>query len=678
MKATPLSERPYYPYLLANGNDAVLINWSGAMISGITGHMSGFQNDGTVCAWHKMEHRRKGNRTNPIVISGYDAIVDNEVCEVRWYEQEFDPRRAVLRSRISFRRGVELDVTTFLTFSGILVCEFAVLKSEAASLSIQFRLLVPDGGGTATPNCEVPETSFAVVPGGIDGTYLFRKTGIAGTTSLRSDRSDGAPFYDISRPGIRFDNVPPGWRGTMYTACTDAPGKPAQITPALRREHEKEWETYFSTSRIELPDPELQYSYETARYMVRAAQHRGGAVVCGLLPHMWSGGTVCPCDAEYAFQAMLQCNNVTEARRFLQFYIAQYPEGERLVRSLGLKGAAFSNWSNVRGEHCGSRDPGYEIIHRKPVMVAIIGIAAGKYLLYTGAEDPDVKKLLHGCAEFMSGLARKDGTIPMCTAGNESYVDVERDSFMLAVTITVLEMDARFNALPGRAELAGKLRAELEKNRDPAGIILPWKGAGYYSAMPLWCQHYCPGIHDAGQLDAFRKAIRTPWGTDGEQPSEVYRHWLWDNPEFARNFAREGAPEKAFPLLKSWFDYAAATGAVPEKIRLDGHVSNYWYPSPSAIFLQAVTEAFGRMEKDTLYLLPGFDGEWQDLQAEDLRLEGGFLLSLRVKRGKLLDFTLSGGDTGKEIALCLNPAYGTLPARKIFPGTGTITVTNSK
>jgi len=659
MKATPLSKRPYYPYLLANGNDAVLINWSGAMVSGITTHIRSFENEGSICAWHKMEHRRKGYTINPIVISGYDAIVDGEVCEVKWYEQEFDARHAVLLSRISFRHGVELNVTTFLTTSGILAYEFEVVQSKADSLSIQFRLLPPGASGTVTPGCEIPETSFAYVPEGIDCTWSFPKNGARGTASLRCDRTDGTPLDDPSRPGIRFDNLGVGWRGTMYTACADAPMKPAVATPALRADHEREWEEYFGTSRIELPDEELQYSYETGRYMMRASQHKGGAIVCGLLPHMWDGGTVCPCDAEYAFQAMLQSDNVAEARRFLQFYIDQYAEGEKLVKGIGLKGVAFSNWSNVRGEHCSFRDLSYEITHRKPVMIAIIGIAAGKYLLYTGEEDADVKKLLHGCAEFMSGFVREDGTVLQCRAGNESYVDVDRDSFLLSVMITVLEMDASFNGIAEYAETARKLRLELEKNRDEHGIILPWKDAGYYSAMPLWCQHYCPGIHNAEQLHSFREAIRTPWGTDGEQPSEVYRHWTWDNPEFARHFAREGAPEKAFPLFKTWFDYAAATGAVPEKIRLDGLVSNYWYPSPSALFLQAIYEAFGRMEGNTLYLLSGFDGEWRNLSAENLRLEGGYLLSLRVKDGRLSDFTLKGKDT-RNVRIVLNPAYGPL------------------
>ena len=665
MVVTPFSKRPYYPYLLANGNDVVLINYSGSMVDGLSGHIHAEQNQGTVCAWHKVEHRTQGVRIPPILLSYYNVFINGEACVVRWYEQEFDPRRAILTTRVKFPCNTEVKVETFLSSRGILVYEIEVLKSEADSMDVAFFLAVPHGSGIATPNTEIPESEFIMLPEGIDFTYSFKKNNISGRASMRSDRKDGVGKYDISRPCVRFENVKAGWKGMMFTSCADAPGEPAEPTEDLKEKHIAEWEEYFSRSDIRLPDPEIQYSYELGRYMARAGQHSKGAIPCGLLPHMWAGGTVVPCDAEFVFQGMLQSNNVAEARKYLQFYLDRYEKGEQLVAELGMKGVAFSNWSNVKGEHCLGRSLKDELTHRKHVMIAIIGIAAGQYLLYADPEDTGAKKLLHGCADFMSCFVLEDGKLPPCAAQNESYVDVERDSFLLAVTHAVLKMDGAINNDPVRKKVAENLREQILLNRDDKGVILPWKDAKYYSAMPLWAQHYCPGLHSVQELKILHEASRTPWGTDGEQPSEVTRHWSWDNPLYAREFIRAGVPEKAFPLLESWFDYSAATGAVPEQIRLDGYVIGYWYPTPYGAFLQAISEAFGRIEGDKLYLLQGFDGKWQDLTAENLRLEGGYLLSISVEKGKVTAVSLVSENSSKEFEVVLNPAYGKLPNNKM-------------
>ncbi len=70
MQATPLSERPYYPFALANGRDTVLLNYTGAMVSGLTGHTHNEQHQSSVCSWYKAEHRQRSSRLQPIVSLG--------------------------------------------------------------------------------------------------------------------------------------------------------------------------------------------------------------------------------------------------------------------------------------------------------------------------------------------------------------------------------------------------------------------------------------------------------------------------------------------------------------------------------------------------------------------------------------------------------------------------------
>ena len=479
MKATPFSDRPYYPYLLANGNDAVLLNFCGAMMTGLTGHIHAERHQGSVCAWYKQEHRRKGGRIPPVIIAGYQVIVDGEVCEVTSFQQEFDCKRAVLKSCSGFRCDTHVKLESFLTDSGILVYEMEVTGTKAETLSVIFFILEPNSyNGTFAPGCEKAKMSFAARDNGADFTYDF-ECGIKGRGSFETDRTDGIACENAGKiaPGVRFDGVRPGWKGTMYTRCADLGQELPEITPDLKIRHIASWRDYFSKSSILLPDPDIQYAYELGRYLMRAYQHRDGAITCGMLPHMWAGGQCCPCDAGIAMLALLMNNDLSEARKYLQFYLDRYEAGEKLTVELGVKGVAFSNWHNVLGEHL-SGDLKRELMKRKPIMIAMIGISAGEYCLYADKDDAGALKLLHGCADFIADGFIRNGKIVSTVAGNESYAEVERDSFMLAVTIRVLELDGRFNRDPERLKLAGQMRGELELNRNGEGCWRARKMAG--------------------------------------------------------------------------------------------------------------------------------------------------------------------------------------------------------
>lgn len=653
---TPFSEKPYYPYLLSNGNDTVLVNYSGTMLCGVTGHMHTEQHQNSVLAWYKQEHRRKDSAIGPVIISGYLVIVDGEVCEPSDFTQHFVPRRAELESCVSFRCGVKLQIVTYLTDTGVLAYEFEVLESKAENMSIVFMLLAPHSfEGTGIFKVPAPIINFVPSDNRIDYTFTAEKSKVSGKGALLCDRTDGTncDSWFGAAPGIRFDNVGAGWTGKMYTLCVDEQYELPEVTADLREKHQEGWAKYFSTSDICVPDEKHQHYYELSRYIIKAAQHKSGGIVCGFLPHMWDGGICCPCDAHFSCLAFLQSNNVAEARKHLQFYLDQYDAGVELVKNYGLSGTAFSNWSNVFGTHC-HHDLGRDLMKRKPIMIAIIGIAAGEYCLYVSPDDAEVKKLLHGCADFIESGFIRDGEIASTIAGNESILEVNRDTLMLSVTIRVLELDAKFNAQPHRMEIAKQMREQLELNRDADGILLPWENARYYSGIQTTSQHYLRGIHSAEQLTKFSERTRTSWGNDCDQPNEVYRDWSWSSPLYAREFLREGNAKKAFEWISSFGRYASSTGALPEKIRLDGYAIGYWYQSVYALYLEAFCELFGCMKDDTLYLLPGLDGTWKDFSVENLRLENGILLSMKVSGGVVEELQISGD---KAVKTVLNSAY---------------------
>ena len=174
--------------------------------------------------------------------------------------------------------------------------------------------------------------------------------------------------------------------------------------------------------------------------------------------------------------------------------------------------------------------------------------------------------------------------------------------------------------------------------------------------MTLHVQYYLPELVDEKILDISLNGMVNPWGIDFDQPSEVYRHWPWIDCHLARAYAMAGAPSKAFKYLKQWFRYASSNGASPEKIRLDGFPIGYWYPTPYALYLQALYTSFAHIDpQGNLKLLYGFDGSWRDMAARGLRLPGGGTVSLTVKDGKLVDMNLEGA--AKSCPVVVNPCY---------------------
>src|SRR5690606_21211328 len=142
------------------------------------------------------------------------------------------------------------------------------------------------------------------------------------------------------------------------------------------------------SSSMSLPDPQMQYLYEYSSYYLRANQHpQTGAITCGPLPQLWSGGIHVPYDAAFAHHALLKSNQVERAKSHLGFYESLRTEGKRLAKSVGLPGAIYSGWSDCLGRHVGSRNWADYALKYKPLMPAYIVLDAYWQWFYD-PEDP--------------------------------------------------------------------------------------------------------------------------------------------------------------------------------------------------------------------------------------------------------------------------------------------------
>ena len=636
---------------MSNGNDCVLLNYSGAMVTGLTGHTHNEQHQSTICAWYKAEHARR--RLPPIVCFGYQVEILGEIHEPRDYEQWFDTRSAILHTKVTFVYQTVLDIEAFLTDSGVLVTSFTLESTSADDLHIAPVVLSPAAVPCAI--CLEVQTALTETADGVDFTYDCG--GFAGAGCLRTDRAGWSHRHYRGEHGIglRYGPIAPGWKMTAYVSCADAPTRPVVDFTGIREAHVRRWNGYFDASSVTVPDDELQYAYELSRYVVASMLHKGGALPVGHLPSLWSGGTCCPYDSEMMQLALLQGNNLAEGRHYVDFYLDRFDDGLKLAKSVGLKGFAFSNWSDVLGNHRGN-NLARELTFRKSPMIGLIGIAAANARLYSGKPDADLEKLALACADFIECFIRDGHRIVDCAAGNESEISVSRDSFMLMVIIKLFEMCEALFGDHRRGAIAQELRKELLLNQREDGVIMPFANAPYTAGQTTHVQYYLPELVDEKIIDVSLNNMETPWGMNFDQPSEVDRHWPWIDCHLARAYAMSEAPAKAFKYLKQWFRYASSNGASPEKIRLDGYAIGYWYPTPYALYLQALYASFAHIDpQGRLKLLYGFDGSWRDMAAKGLRLPGGGTVSLTVRDGKLVKLNLDGA--AKSCPVMINPCY---------------------
>jgi len=692
MIATPHSPRPYFPALLGNGADAVLLSYTGSMAAGSTGHSHFEQHQGCPCAWYKAGHKSANPEYKvvaPIVESGYQPIVNGEVCDIDDFEQRFDPVHAVLNTRVS-ARGARLLIEAFLTDDHILAERYRVEGLDAGKrMDLAFYVRESDFRIGALRSAHASRlrararTREAVA-------FDYRVGAVRGVGRLWCDRRADAAYEPW--PGLLFRGVRPGFSVAKYLVLADpsdgrdyrqqaeaAVRRARGGAAALLREHRAVWARYSGRSRVSLPDRDFQHLVDFGGYMVRAHQHpRTGAISVGTLPSLWGGGTHCPYDAYYAHRALLVTNRLEEARRHLGFYDLQRPFGRRFAREHGLPGAVYSGWSDCFGKDLTANLENY-LLEYKPLMPAYILLDRYWQWVLDPADPghpgrlPLMREILDLAVKRFVVERRQEAFMAPCMAGNESAVKVQNDTLNgLAYARAMAGYGEMAQAL-GRTDgaffagLARKLYRGLERNyRD--GVLWPYRGAKYLTGMQLdnYMTNLPDGI-DPRSVWAALRAMRTPWGMDSDQPSEAYRDWPWLGAWAAICLAHLRRGRESFRWLRHPLKTVSSLGMLPEKVRMDGYVIGYGYPTPHAETLWAAVHALCHTgPKEELRLLAGLDGRWRDLSFENLRLDGGLLASGRVAGGRVEELSLrnTGPAPGRR-RIALNGRYRGLREREV-------------
>ena len=688
MKATTFSERRYYPMLLSNGRDAVLVDYSGSMFGAINGHSHFEPHQGTPCGWYKVANSCKtpSKVIQSVVACGYQVIMNGEVCEPKDFCQEFDPKRAVLSTKITSFGGCELLVESFLNDESVLVERYQFVHvPENRDVDLTLLLFKPDSMATAVALRTVPKFEIVEAVGPDTMAFSYEIGEIQGYGAAYCDKPGASIVTGAWGSKVfLFKNIKSGWTVTRYLTVSDSTetagfkqAVDARVSSCSERGIEKVkdahinvWGSYFASSDVRLPDKEFEYIYNLSRYVTRAHLHpETGGFTDGMLSNLWGGGTYVPYDAWYLHQASLLTNNIESADKHLDYYVMQYAGALRTAVEIGVPGAGFSGWATCFGEHKGNDVKDY-LLHLKPCMAGFIALVFYWQWKYAGTLSEEKRDVLKDVMKFVMKFVVDKGEwaeIAPCMAGNESAVDVKNDSMTCLTFAKAFAGAAEVFGDGGFKAISGKLYKGLERNHEN-GLLQPFPGAWYRTGFQIWA-YLCnlpEGIDTTSVYQAL-EFCRTPWGYDSEQPSEVYRDWPWIASRAVVCLANMKDPEKAFATLLHQTKYVSSLGAIPEKIRLDGYPIGYWYSTPHGLFIWATVAALANVGPGgELRLLWGLDGTWKDLSFRDLRLPGGIAVSASVVDGKITRVNVFNlGRDAKEIHLDINPLYdaSSVPSR---------------
>lgn len=687
MKVTPFSKAPYYPFILSNGADAALVDYSGSMFTGDPKHAHRENSQGTPCGWYKMSHRMADYSIVALAQSGYDITFNGLKTEPMSYEQEFDARKAILTT-IFKSRGIECRITSFMASKSLMVERYEIIAVPAdAEIGLILCVQPARSAFGQTALRYPPELKLSLAgDNGINIEYHMGDRGLEGSGFMSLDRKTPNAAVNKSIGELRFENLPVGWSVTKFLSLSDNKDSlsyrgiiEANLERSrkgfdfVRNAHEREWLEYSGTSDISIPDENIQAIYDASVYSCRAHLHpETGGLYCGLLPNHWGGGVCFPDDANYSHVGFLRTGNPECANHHLEYFRRFREEGRRLAEKHNLPGVPCPVWANCFGEHL-SPDYSWFVLYAK---MSQLGCAVEsfywlwKYYPEHVANRGNLRIMEELLDLIYAGCLYDDGKeayIRECKAGDETDRRVKNDTYttlVFAHAFSGFEEMSKALGVSLKKEFAGigkRLLAAAAKNIKD-GYLYCYRDSEFKYFAPLTYIYHLPeGFPSADCVRNWAnfEFCRTPWGLNGDNASECYRDWPWAGTRLAIALAHIGDSKDAFFWLKDSCKYAAATGALPEKIRIDGYPINYWYGSAHALFVWAMTFALCHNGKDgSLRLLYGLDGEWRDFTFDSLRVFDGLEVSAKVNGGAITALSIvNHAPWRQDVLLNVNPAY---------------------
>jgi len=651
MAARPIV-KPYFPMVLSNGADVVLVDYSGSMHCD-SGHLHLEQHQDAHCGWQKSTHRERHRRLLSVAFFPYRVLgADGEVFEPGPFEQRFDPRTATLVTEVQTHL-LHLRFTVFLTNEPLYIERIEVLwidprtrpalalmgrqMADSAKAQVVFK-----SGGSAQ----------------VAGEYTLQEI----TGALRMAIQTDKPVHDNTKPDrgyLEIRDLRPGdiidrfitMQDTSHTAdpataCGQTIG--AALAAGFQKLHEdhcRDWQAYHANTQVTLPDSVMDYQYRLGLYLMRASQHPSGFVTHGIYDVLWGGAAACTWDITFFMRAWLAANQRAPAKALADYYQhgAAAPMAREYAAQLGQPGRNYPWFFNVFGRDLFFPDA---IAARDTQKWHLCCMILQLYDIYrfTGDAD-DLRDRLPAMREMLDFLlaeivAREgDRWFIRQIEGSDENIDRINDTGHLLTLVQALQdyvAGCRVLDLPVElryVEAADRLGAALRENyRD--GMLLPWQGAAEINteSFAMHCLSMPEGI-GAKTLRAAYKMSHGEWGMTnaGQYPNLI---WPWTENRAAVAFSSID-PALAFRRLVNAMRVTDTHGLFPEKVRPDGFWIFFGYGTPHATFVWALTSLLATDDGKRLTVAAGLPASWRDFSFNGVNTPSGYAVTCEMRDGKV-------------------------------------------
>jgi len=407
----------------------------------------------------------------------------------------------------------------------------------------------------------------------------------------------------------------------------------------LRDRHQKEWQAYFATSRVEIPAPSVSFIYDTSRYLVRANLHPSGFLPMGNLPYLWQG--VMFWDAGFALEAFMTSGNITEARRVLEHLNVYMPAGRAMARRYG---GARLEWTVEQGQF--TQYPSLTMqVHNNTWWAHSIH-ALHRYtndLQFLRRNFRNFEDLIVFVADYFLE-DRGDHLIVRCCTGPDESASRPKvnDTWTCAITLKAL-MEYRDAALALKRrpiianldEVIHRLGAGLDRNVDGNGVLQSFKGG----RLPHWGSLIFDLFPDHPAL----KPTLAKMMKNYDPRKKLYnmhgvtryaeKSFPWTNYWASRIFSRVGDPT-ALRLLMNTIESANCFGGIPERIFYHGELFNNWLLTAHGSMVWAVNGMLANATGHVLRILGGVHHAWRDVKFENIHAGCGLVVSATIRKGR--------------------------------------------
>ena len=640
--------RPYFPMLLGNGREHVLIGYSGAM-GACSGHDYWSYGE-TITGWFRPDVSRRPV-TGLLALLQCSYVVRRGIYadSIDTTEQVFDARTGVLTS-VCHLANSEVRIGTFLTKDSLLVHRFTVTP-HAGSMALQFFVRNPAGEG---PLSIVTSSDTTLLPGTQESRVMTFKIvggGLPVTSGrLLSDHPKARKVICYNRlPGIEVPlNGPSEFTFVVQCGAWEEPQTPVTREPlvdsfdfsAVFDTYAAEWKQFDSHSTVHVARKTIDTVYRTGLYMIRSHQNPTmGGITVGGYPGMWTNG-INSFDLSFSLMALLGANRTTEAELIVQFWHRVLPILRQRAREAGLPGVACGEGVSPWGDS--PKRSREQILEEKHFITANITLHVWQLYKYTGRLEilkkywdclvEPVEFLLGACVKEYANHAEiirssgPDGKERI----NGKLVYYPNPTRTLLATIEAVRAVIEASELLGRKpnprwkDLLRKLERGIKANRfdgvvrayrDPQAV--PWADSAYVGLFNV--------LTDEKTLTAETESYMSPEGLL-RWPDQGERVIPWLHLDLSAAMSRRGLPGAA-RMLETASRFTTTLDAFPEGVRPDGDYHRTWYVTVHGAFIHAANLLLLCRRGDVVDLFAGLPMEWGDASFQSLRVPLGLVVS---------------------------------------------------